>query len=298
MCDKRRGIDFTVFDQPQRFSTIAAVYSACFKDEVFAIHFRKRQNLRLIIEGDHCNHSVGTGILPRHTEGILAACCFENYVHSAIGTALPENFRKVFRLCCENLRIMLPYKLQAPRIFFTDDHLPGRPKQHALQGADSCRACANQQDGVFGLDFRDLGGPIASGKNVAYEQGLFIGDAVWNAVQSLIGIRNTDVFRLSAVDPAAQRPASVQLFTQPCLQKKQFPQKVSTFTVTRSPGRTEETEEPIFSTTPTISWPTVIPGTAFGTEPCLMCRSLVQMLESVTRTMASLLSSKTGFGLF
>ena len=273
MCDKRRCIEFTDLDNPQRFSTIAAVYSACFKDEVFAIHFRKRQNLRLIIEGDHCNHSVGPGILPRHTEGILAACCFENYVRSAIGTALPENFRKVFRFCCENLRIMLPYKLQAPRIFFTDDHLPGRPKQHALQGADSCRACANQQDGVFGLDFRDLGGPIASGKNVACPP--------------------------SIRQPSAQPPfGSVQLFTQPCLQKKQFPQKVSTFTVTRSPGRTEETEEPIFSTTPTISWPIVIPGTAFGTEPCLMCRSLVQMLESVTRTMASLLSSNTGFGLF
>lgn len=53
---------------------------------------------------------------------------------------------------------------------------------------------------------------------------------------------------------------------------------------------------PTDSTTPTISCPTVIPGTARGTEPCLMCRSLEQMLASVTLTMASLASCSAGFG--
>ena len=57
------------------------------------------------------------------------------------------------------------------------------------------------------------------------------------------------------------------------------------------------TSEPISSTTPTISWPTVMPGTALGTLPCFMWRSLVQMLPSVTRTMASVGSRITGRGL-
>ena len=73
------------------------------------------------------------------------------------------------------------------------------------------------------------------------------------------------------------------------------PQKVSTLTVTRSPGFTLVTSEPISSTTPTISCPTVIPGTARGTLPCLICRSLVQILPIVTRTMASVGSINIGF---
>ena len=97
--------------------------------------------------------------------------------------------------------------------------------------------------------------------------------------------------------PRAQPPlGSVQLLTQPWRQKKHSPQKVSTFTVTRSPGFTVETALPTSSTTPTISWPTVTPGTARGTEPCLMCRSLVQMLLRVTRTMASRSWTRTGRG--
>ena len=83
---------------------------------------------------------------------------------------------------------------------------------------------------------------------------------------------------------SAQPPlASVQLFTYPCRQKKHSPQKVSTFTVTLSPGLMEVTSAPTCSTMPTISCPTVVPGKARGTLPCLMCKSLVQMLPSVTR---------------
>ena len=97
--------------------------------------------------------------------------------------------------------------------------------------------------------------------------------------------------------PRAQPPWGwTQLLTQPRRQKKQSPQKVSTFTATRSPGLTRVTAAPTASTTPTISWPRVMPGTARGTEPCLMWRSLVQMLERVTRTMASRSSSSTGSG--
>ena len=50
------------------------------------------------------------------------------------------------------------------------------------------------------------------------------------------------------------------------------------------------------STIPTISWAKVIPGTAWGTLPCLMWRSLVQMLPNVTLTMASVGSMSVDYG--
>ena len=56
------------------------------------------------------------------------------------------------------------------------------------------------------------------------------------------------------------------------------------------------TSAPTSSTTPTISCPTVMPGTARGTLPCLICRSLEQMLPIVTRTIASVGSNIVGFG--
>ena len=54
-----------------------------------------------------------------------------------------------------------------------------------------------------------------------------------------------------------------------------------------SPGLTELTSGPTDSTMPTISWPTVMPGFAWGTDPCRICRSDEQMLDSVTFTIAS-----------
>ena len=48
-------------------------------------------------------------------------------------------------------------------------------------------------------------------------------------------------------------------------------------------------------TIPTISWPTVIPGTARGTLPCFICKSLEQILAKVTLTIASRASKIVGF---
>ena len=127
-------------------------------------------------------------------------------------------------------------------------------------------------------------------KYVTDKQSLLVTDRVGNAIQSLIGI---GTLTYSACPPSMRQPkahpplGSVQLLTYPCWQKKHFPQKVSTFTVTLSPGLTDVTPVPTSSTTPTISCPTVVPSIARGTLPCLICRSLVQMLPRVTRTIAS-----------
>ena len=71
---------------------------------------------------------------------------------------------------------------------------------------------------------------------------------------SAYGTRTYSACPPSIRQPSAQPPlGSVQLFTKPFLQKKHSPQKVSTLTVTRSPGLTLRTSEPTSSTTPTIS---------------------------------------------
>ena len=67
-------------------------------------------------------------------------------------------------------------------------------------------------------------------------------------------------------------------------------------TATRCPGFTFRTAPPTASTIPTISCPTMIPGTARGTPPCRICRSLAQMDERVTRTTASVGCKRTGAG--
>ena len=115
--------------------------------------------------------------------------------------------------------------------------------------------------------------------------------------QSACGTRTYSACMPSIRQPIAQPPSGrVQLLTAPRRQKKHSPQKVSTLIETRSPGLTLRTFLPTDSTMPTASCPTVMPGTARGTNPCIMCRSLVQTLASVTRTTASPSSTVCGRG--
>ena len=104
-------------------------------------------------------------------------------------------------------------------------------------------------------------------------RGLFIGDAVWNAVQSLIGIRNTDVFRLSAVRSGSPAPS---LRSDPCsyspsrVCKKAFPQKVSRLPLPGlREGQRRRRSQFFHNAHHFVAYRDS--GTAFGTEPCLMC---------------------------
>ena len=111
------------------------------------------------------------------------------------------------------------------------------------------------------------------------------------------GIRAYSACPPSMRHPRAHPPcSSVQLFTKPLLQKKHSPQNVSTFIATRSPGFTFFTALPVLTTLPTNSCPSIVPGTALGTAPCLICMSLEQIVVRVTCTIASLSSSISGMG--
>src|SRR3712207_119568 len=78
-----------------------------------------------------------------------------------------------------------------------------------------------------------------------------------------------------------------QLEYNPRAQKKHEPQKTLNGTITRSPGFRFCTDEPTSSTTPTNSWPKVIPTRVSGIIPWYRCRSDPQIAARVTRTIAS-----------
>ena len=124
---------------------------------------------------------------------------------------------------------------------------------------------ADDEDSVLIGDLRDARRPVAGGKDITHQQRLPVGHAV----------RGSCSARYRQTAPAHIRPARRQCGSRvpsrrfcrcscshsPFLQKKHSPQKVSTLTVTRSPGLWV-TAAPTASTMPTISWPTVMPGTA------------------------------------
>jgi hypothetical protein len=65
---------------------------------------------------------------------------------------------------------------------------------------------------------------------------------------------------------------------------------------TRSPGLKFGACGPVSSTTPTASWPRIVPGRIPGMVPRTKCRSVPQIALVVIRTIASAESPITGSG--
>jgi hypothetical protein len=74
------------------------------------------------------------------------------------------------------------------------------------------------------------------------------------------------------------------------------PQAIVDGITTRSPGFRLRTYAPTSSTTPTPSWPRIVPGSIPGTVPRTKCRSVPQIALAVSRTTASWGSSMAGSG--
>ena len=118
---------------------------------------------------------------------------------------------RLFRNHGQHLGKVFPDKGQPLRIFLTDDDLSGITEQHAEQGTESRGACAENQHRIPGGNLSDTGSPEAGGQNIPHKQRLPVRYRVRNPVQPLIRQRNPDKFRLSAVNPAAQRPSSFRM---------------------------------------------------------------------------------------
>ncbi len=82
----------------------------------------------------------------------------------------------------------------------------------------------------------------------------------------------------------------------PWRQNMQAPQPIVDGMTTRSPLRRLRTPLPTSSTTPTPSWPKIVPGTMPANVPRTMCRSVPQIALDVSRTIASVGSSSLGSG--
>ena len=109
------------------------------------------------------------------------------------------------------------------------------------------------------------------------------------------GTRTYSAWHPSIRQPSSQPPYS-QLLMNPRLQNQQSPQKVIQFAATRSPGFRPFTCAPHATISPTNSCPRTISSFARGTAPCMTCKSLVHIVDSVTLTIAScgLLIAGTG----
>ena len=209
MGDERFGIDPAFCNETQRFFTVAAVHAACLEGEIFAIHLRQRQDLRLVVQRHHSHNGVGSCALPRQPEGGVRPCHFQHHICPAVVAVGPHKGGAVLRLHGEHLRVVLAEELQAAFVLFAHDDALGAVQHDAQQGADAGRPCAEDQHSILGGDLRDARRPKAGGKDIAHQQRLPVGNAVRDLVQSLICKRHPDIFCLPAIDAAAQRPAAV-----------------------------------------------------------------------------------------
>ena len=300
MRNQWRGVNLARLNQAQNLLAIADVHVARLEGQILAVHLGQWQHLRLIVERHNRYNRIWASTLPRQAEGILRTRNLQHHIGTSTLAFFAHRGDAILR--CDNFhaRIVFTHKTGSFGRFFANNDMLRLFQHHAQQRANSRWASTDNQHRIVWLNLGDgaAQNPVAntSPTNNACSSLTLSGMRLrpWSAY----GTRTYSAWPPSMRQPSAQPPlGSVQLFTKPFLQKKHSPQKVSTLTVTRSPALTLRTSEPTSSTTPTISWPTVMPGTARGTLPCLICRSLVQILPSVMRTMASRGLCNSGFGL-
>ena len=115
----------------------------------------------------------------------------------------------VLRRYGHHLGVMCADKADAVLIFFTDDDALGLFQHYAEQRANARRSRAEDQHGIVFCDLGNMCCPEAGGEHVAHQQSLPIGHTVGNFIKPLIGKGHAHIFRLPAVDAAAERPAAV-----------------------------------------------------------------------------------------
>ena len=195
----------------KNLSAVAAVHPAGFEGEVFAVHIGQRQHLGPVVKGHHRDSGVGPGTLPGHPEAVVAPRHLQHHVGASVVAVLPDIVGQSLRWGGEYLRVVGADKVQPLLVQIADNDPPGVLELDALEGAQAGGACAQNQHRVPGLNFRDLGGPIAGGQHIPHQQRLEIGDPVGYLVQSLVGMGYPDIFRLAPVDATAQGPAPVRV---------------------------------------------------------------------------------------
>ena len=83
----------------------------------------------------------------------------------------------------------------------------------AGHGAKSRRAGSDNRYRIARPDLSNIRRPVSGGQNVPIEKGLLIRHSIRDHRQAVVCIGNTDILRLSSVNPAAQRPAALRILT-------------------------------------------------------------------------------------
>lgn len=209
MGNQWRGVKLPLLNQPQNLPAVAAIYPAGLEGQVFAVHLRQGEGLRLLIEGHHGDQPIGAGALPRQGKGVLSPGRLQHHVRAAVGGVFPHKPLALLRPAEQRLGVMLLNKRPPGRVLFADDDPPGVFQQRAQQGANPCGARPKDQNRVLRLDRGDPGRPEACGQNIPHKQRLLVRHTGGDPVQPLAGIGHPHIFRLPAVYAAAQGPASV-----------------------------------------------------------------------------------------
>ena len=201
--DERRGVDLAFRDKLKYLRAIATVYAAGLEGEILAIHVGKGKELGTIVESDDRDNGVGTGAAPGQLEGVVASGHLDDHVGTAMGALFPHECLTILGACHQDFGIMLPHEAGAPGRPLAYDDLPGAFQHDAKQGTYACRAGPDDKYRVLLLDFGYSCRPKAGGQDIAHEKRLLVAHVVRDAVQSLVGVRHPDIFRLSAIDAAA-----------------------------------------------------------------------------------------------
>ena len=191
--DQRGGVDLSCFDEGENFGAVAAVHTAGFESQIFAVHIRQGKGLSFVIEGHHGDNGIGPGAFPGQAEGILGTCHFQHHIGAAVVRVGSRECLAVFRFAGQHIGVMLMDEGNSSRVFFADDDSLRLSKKDAHEGAQTRGACADDEDGVFLGDFGNPGGPEAGGQHIAHQKSLLVGDGIGDFVQTLIRIRATFV---------------------------------------------------------------------------------------------------------
>ena len=155
-----------------------------------------------IIEGYNRDNSIRTGTIPSQMEGIVTPCHFQNDICTTMVTVLENKILAVFRFSHQHIRIMLADKPNSFRRLFTDNNAFWFLQHHTQQSTNPGRPGTDDKNSIFHGYFRDACCPKACCKHITDKQSLFITHCIRNTIQTLIRIRNSDIFRLTAINSA------------------------------------------------------------------------------------------------
>ena len=128
-------------------------------------------------------------------------------------TVLENKILAVFRFSHQHIRIMLADKPNSFRRLFTDNNAFWLLQHHTQQSTNPGRSGTDDKNSIFLGNFRDACCPKTCCKHITDKQSLFIAHCIRNTVQPLIRIRNSDIFRLTAIYSTPQSPTAIRIST-------------------------------------------------------------------------------------